>query len=297
MSIIEPFFIGASSGALSTMLLQPLDVVKTRLQLFDKLNTNNKAGLPIGFHRNNLQFKNHSLVIVKEILLTQGYTGLWKGLCPSLLRTVPGVGVYFTSLHWMTKEFCDSKPSVSESLFLAMLSRTIAGTAVMPFALLKTRYESGIFSYHSTVDALLRVYRGEGIKGSYRGLVATMCRDVPYSGIYFVLYNSLKHFLTDDLSMSSSSTSLYLSCGLVSGFLSSLLTHPPDVVKTQVQTYPSICHNYTQAVRHIYKHSGMLGFFKGLPPRLLKKTLTSALSWTVFERVMHLLTELRQHKL
>ena len=37
----------------------------------------------------------------RHVLATEHVTGLWKGILPSVTRTVPGVGIYFASLHWL----------------------------------------------------------------------------------------------------------------------------------------------------------------------------------------------------
>merc|ERR1719339_762331 len=35
------------------------------------------------------------------VMTAEGLRGLWRGVLPSLYRTVPGVGLYFSSMHWM----------------------------------------------------------------------------------------------------------------------------------------------------------------------------------------------------
>merc|ERR1712088_1055267 len=35
------------------------------------------------------------------VMTGEGLRGLWRGVLPSLYRTVPGVGLYFSSMHWI----------------------------------------------------------------------------------------------------------------------------------------------------------------------------------------------------
>ena len=41
------------------------------------------------------------LSVARHVLATEHVTGLWRGILPSVTRTVPGVGIYFASLHWL----------------------------------------------------------------------------------------------------------------------------------------------------------------------------------------------------
>jgi solute carrier family 25 protein 38 len=39
-------------------------------------------------------------------------------------------------------------------------------------------------------------------------------------------------------------------------------------------------------VKEIWESRGVVGFFSGLTPRLLRRTLMAALSWTLYEKMM-----------
>lgn len=76
------------------------------------------------------------------------------------------------------------------------------------------------------------------------------------------------------------------SCGLAAGIIASVVTHPADVIKTSMQLFPSrYQHRTREAILSIYRRLGVRGFFSGLVPRLVRRTLVSALSWTVYDRV------------
>ncbi|CAG0918578.1 unnamed protein product [Notodromas monacha] len=76
----------------------------------------------------------------------------------------------------------------------------------------------------------------------------------------------------------------HFGCALFAGIVASILTHPPDVLKTKVQCSEAKLTG-VEAVRLIVKESGFPGFFRGLVPRLLRRTLLSCVSWTIYERV------------
>lgn len=225
-------------------------------------------------------------MVVQEVRRVEGLRGFWRGLVPSLLKNVPGIGIYFTSVNWMNKTFCTgSKPRPSESLMCGMASRVIAGFLTMPFTVLKTRYESGLFKYGKVSKALLLMTKQEGFRSNFQGMAATVTRDVPYSGIYFMFYNQIKHFLVQDLNLDATNTSTTVICSFSSGILASIITHPPDLIKTHVQMRSTPI-SYSTSIKNVYLQDGLGGFFKGLSPRLLRRTFMSIIAWTSYEKML-----------
>ena len=77
-------------------------------------------------------------------------------------------------------------------------------------------------------------------------------------------------------------------CGLTAGIFASVVTHPADVIKTSLQLFPERFGHRSgslDALRFIYRSQGWTGFMAGLMPRLVRRTLISAMSWTVFDKV------------
>lgn len=52
--------------------------------------------------------------------------------------------------------------------------------------------QSGRFQYRSMLHALTSIYKTEGKRGLYSGLVATVLRDAPFSGLYLMFYTEAK---------------------------------------------------------------------------------------------------------
>ena len=144
-------------------------------------------------------------------------------------------------------------------------SRSIAGTLLIPVTVIKTRVESGLFQYGSVREALAHIRRQEGVRGLSAGLLPTLARDAPFSGLYLMFYSGLKDFFLLR-SGSSSSSSLFL-CGVTAGSLSCWVTHPADVVKTRVQLYTKV--GLLQAVEAVWRSEGARGFFAGFVPRMV----------------------------
>jgi solute carrier family 25 protein 38 len=66
---------------------------------------------------------------------------LWRGIAPSIARTVPGVGLYFGSLHWLKASTLGSgvPPSAGQAVVLGAAARTVAGGIMIPVTVIKTR--------------------------------------------------------------------------------------------------------------------------------------------------------------
>merc|ERR1712032_222361 len=94
--VTKAFLAGSLSGTCSTLLFQPLDLVKTRQQVGGRLGSSSMLG------------------IAQSIVRAENVTGLWRGLWPSVCRTVPGVGIYFSSVHWMRSQLGGRKPTTTQ---------------------------------------------------------------------------------------------------------------------------------------------------------------------------------------
>ncbi|XP_064133593.1 mitochondrial glycine transporter isoform X2 [Loxodonta africana] len=183
---IKAFVCGSISGTCSTILFQPLDLIKTRLQTLQPLaHGSSHVGM---------------FAVLLEVVRTESLLGLWKGMSPSIVRCVPGVGIYFGTLYSLKQYFLRGHPPTAlESVILGAGSRSVAGVCMSPITVIKTRYESGRYSYQSISMALRSIYRSEGHRGLFSGLTATLLRDAPFSGIYLMFYTQTKNIVPQGL--------------------------------------------------------------------------------------------------
>ncbi|KAM6169696.1 mitochondrial glycine transporter isoform 2-T2 [Rhynchocyon petersi] len=270
---IKAFMCGSISGTCSTLLFQPLDLVKTRLQtLQPEAQGSSRVGM---------------FTVLLKVVRTESLLGLWKGMSPSMVRCVPGVGIYFGTLYSLKQYFLRGHPpSALESVILGVGSRSVAGVCMLPITVIKTRYESGRYGYKSIFSALKSIYRNEGRRGLFSGLTATLLRDAPFSGIYLMFYNQTKNVVPKDQLDAAHIPFVNFSCGVFAGILASLVTQPADVIKTHMQIAPVKFRWIGQTVMWIFKDYGLRGFFHGGVPRALRRTLMAAMIWTVYEEMM-----------
>jgi len=271
--VVKSFLAGSLSGTCSTILFQPLDLVKTRLQT--------KTALPIKSGGMTAQF----IQVVKNDKII----GLWKGMTPSMMRCVPGVGLYFSSLHslkgWVGVT-SDNPLKPATAALLGVTARTISAGTLIPFTVLKTRYESGVYGYKCIRTAFKTIYMKEGRAGLTCGLGATLLRDAPFSGLYLMFFTQIQQLFPKEVREDAVKGPLSnFTGGLVAGFLASASTQPFDVVKTKMQLYPEKFKNIFQVLVYVHRKYGVKGYFKGLVPRTLRRSLMAAMAWTVYEKL------------
>lgn len=186
------------------------------------------------------------------------------------------------------------------NLVTGAIARTWAGTLLMPVTLLKVRFEST--RWRSTyagagggiLAAIKHIRATEGWRGLFRGLGVTALRDAPHAGLYLTFYEGLKPWIIGaNEGSAESQAGGRLVAGMLAGLMATTCTQPFDLLKTKVQLAPVAARGgggggggAWRWLREVCRREGLAGLFNGMGPRLLRKSLSSALTWTVYEEVL-----------
>ncbi|XP_029065387.1 mitochondrial glutamate carrier 1 isoform X2 [Monodon monoceros] len=115
--------------------------------------------------------------------------------------------------------------------------------------------------------------RSHGIAGLYKGLGATLLRDVPFSIVYFPLFANLNQL---GRPASGEKSPFYVSflAGCVAGSAAAVAVNPCDVVKTRLQTLQrgvneDTYSGFLDCARKILRNEGPTAFLKGAYCRAL----------------------------
>ncbi|KAH9921546.1 solute carrier family 25 member 38 [Epithele typhae] len=305
---------GALSGFASTIILQPFDLLKTRIQQPDQLN---KLRLSPLAPQSTFIFRT-----ARDIVQNDGLVGLWRGTTASLLRNVPGVAMYFTGLNQFRAFLATSpyfarlraqrtpdayststlpKLTAQGNLLAGALTRVTVGLVLNPFSVIKARYESSYHSYSSLSGAFIGLMRA-GPSEIFRGAVASSLRDAPYAGIFVVFYEQIKSTLSHAIPASpdatvvtgmpfahsmSMSTAINSASAASAGALATLATQPFDVLKTKMQVRSEAKYRGVgSTIRAVWQQRGVAGFFDGATLRISRKVFSSAIGWAVYEGVL-----------
>jgi solute carrier family 25 protein 38 len=272
---------GSLSGALVSACVQPLDVIRTRMQ------ADSAQGI------RNVSTPDTVRKIIKG---GSGIRDLWRGTQPTVIRLGVGAGLHFFFLESLKPIFetrdKNNVPCLSSlgAILTGGLSRAMAALISCPITVVKTRMEyagldrvGSVPVYKNTADALQTIFRKEGARGLYVGLVPTIASNVPFSAIYYMLYTRLQSRLQQEESLPP--TMVNFSSSMVAAVGATLVTQPLDVVRTRMQLSMASPYSTVAVIQTILRTQGMRGLVVGTLPRSLKRTLQTALVWTLYEEL------------
>lgn len=267
---------------------------------------------------------------LRKIARNEGFTTLWRGLSPTLLMTIPANIIYFTGYDWL--RFNKSSPinrTVSDNyapLVAGATARILAAMVVSPIEMFRTRMQASTSTSSTgliadTVQGIREMVHIRGYTSLWRGLNLTLWRDVPFSGIYWWGYESIRGRLTDARERArgraldrdgpksrarsrsqsrddhtATFTDSFIA-GALSGAVASILTMPFDVGKTRQQVFkdtPNTSNGGARALApeersmprflwHIFKTEGAAGLWKGWVARTLKVAPACAIMISSYE--------------
>ncbi|CAK0741604.1 hypothetical protein CVIRNUC_001337 [Coccomyxa viridis] len=323
---------GGVAGGLAKTMVAPLERVKILFQ------TGSMKGRGIG----------ETLV---HIVQQEGVTGLFRGNGASVLRIVPYAALHFGAYEHYRQVLVEaaaamSKRSVSTYVVppsLDLVAGSAAGaTAVMvtyPLDLVRTRLAYGMESSnnsrveshsqasssgamqqssghirhrHTIRSVLASTVRSEGIPGLYKGIGPTLFGILPYAGLKFYVYQSLKQqyrIWTEegaDLSgghLGKLPVGIMLLFGACSGLVAQTATYPFDVVRRQMQVQGlkqvkgvamqqqqgQQIRSTVQGLRMIIKQQGPRALFAGLSLNYIKVVPSTAIGFTIYDALKHYL--------
>eukprot|EP00731_Ephydatia_muelleri_P029309 Em0020g953a len=73
--------------------------------------------------------------------------------------------------------------------------------------------------------------------------------------------------------------------------MASLVTQPADVIKTHMQLKPEVHTNIRSTIAGIVRSYGAKGLFTGFAPRVTRRSLMAAFTWTFYEQLVTLIMQ------
>lgn len=302
---------GFTAGCVSTLAVHPFDIVKTRLQIESQHRSR-----PGGSWR-VIKTIAHEGINDGRTKGLGGATGVarnfYRGLMPNMIGNSVSWALYFV---WydnvkslIRKGRARTSPSVrlgkqelrSTDYFLASgVSGILTAVLTNPIWVIKTRMLSTARNapgaYKSTIQGTLALYRDEGVRGFYRGLLPSLF-GVSHGAIQFMAYEQLKnHWAVSFRSGSKDNLSNFdfLSLSAASKMFAGSITYPYQVVRARLQTYDAGQHyrGAWDVVRKVWRHEGVGGFYKGLGPNIVRVLPSTCVTFLVYENTKFYLPRL-----
>ena len=238
---------------------------------------------------------------------------------------IPANVIYFTGYDSLR---CNARspiktyiPDAYAPLVAGSMARVAAASVISPIEMFRTRMQAATSSdkgrgvFTETLIGLRNLVHVQGYTSLWRGLTLTMWRDVPFSGIYWWGYETIRNALTDmqappnartlPRSRSRSSenhTTTFLNsfvAGATSGAVAALVTTPFDVGKTRRQVLQhslmdketrkgtaSLRPEELSMPRFLYRiwvDEGLSGLFRGWTARCLRVAPACAIMISSYE--------------
>ncbi|XP_023271968.1 mitochondrial glutamate carrier 1-like [Seriola lalandi dorsalis] len=286
---------GGIAGIVGVTCVFPIDLAKTRLQ-------NQRQGQQV--------YKSMMDCLVKTVR-SEGYFGMYRGAAVNLTLVTPekaiklaandlfrhhlakdgkgltvfkemlagcGAGmcqvIVTTPMEMLKIQLQDAGRLMAQQQKPVMMSPT---KLVATNTMLSRSYNSGtVVSAPRAVSATQiakELLQTQGIQGLYKGLGATLMRDVPFSIVYFPLFANLNRLGKPSPEGSSPFYWAFLS-GCAAGSTAAVAVNPCDVVKTRLQSLnkgssEETYNGVVDCVSKIMRKEGPSAFLKGAGCRAL----------------------------
>lgn len=289
-SPVKNFLAGGFGGICLVFAGHPLDTIKVRLQT-QPYTPDGKPTLYKGTYD-----------CAKKIVQKESFKGLYKGMATPIVGVTPMYAICFLSFT-VGKKLQQKEENhvfnLRELFFagaLAGLSTTVIlapGERVKCLLQVQNANPSSSSGpkYTGPNDCFKQLYKQGGIRNIYVGTVATACRDVPSTGVYFMTYEYFQRILLpeggtrEDLSPMRT-----LFAGGMAGIFNWIVAIPSDVLKSRQQTAPAGTYSgFLDVIKKTLASDGVKGLYKGAAPIMLRAFPANAACFLGYECMMKLL--------
>ncbi|KAK2654853.1 hypothetical protein Ddye_014709 [Dipteronia dyeriana] len=177
---------GFSTGAIQSLVLAPVELVKIRLQL---RSSNYTRPGQADSHKGPID-------VARSILRREGLRGMYRGFTVTVLRDAPAHCVYFWSYEYIREQFhpgCrkDGQENVRTMLVAGGLAGVSSWVCCYPLDVVKTRLQAQTQSsqkYSGIIDCFRKSVQAEGYGVLWRGLGTAVSRAFVVNGAVFSAY-------------------------------------------------------------------------------------------------------------
>mmetsp|Transcript_17624 Transcript_17624/g.68420 ORF Transcript_17624/g.68420 Transcript_17624/m.68420 type:complete len:327 (-) Transcript_17624:37-1017(-) len=241
---------------------------------------------------------------LRSIKAQEGLKGLYKGNASSIARVFPYAAVQFVTFDAYKALFTPKDQSISQlgNFCAGAMCGATAVLCTYPLDVTRARLAVQVSKrqYTGLLHALQHMWRVEGgARALYRGLGPTMLGIVPYAGINFFCFDTLKwHYIhtykhgrlgEKEMTAADIPTLVTLAFGGIAGITGQTITYPLDVVRRRMQieglqlekAYSYRYKGTWHALRTIVQTEGWRMLFRGLHINYLKVVPMVSISFTM----------------
>lgn len=294
------FVLGGLASVGATFFTNPIEVIKTRIQLQGELAARGTYVEPYK------GIVNAFITVAKN----DGITGLQKGLAPALyfqfIINSFRLSIYSEAMErrWMHNR--KGEVSYGMGLLWGAIGGVVGCYFSSPFFLIKTQLQSQAakqiavgyqHAHTSMTDALRQIYSRNGVRGLWRGSVAALPRAALGSGAQIATFGKTKALLVQ-YDLVTQPTLNSFSAGLIAGSIMSVAITPPDVITTRLYNQGVdaegrglLYRGWLDCFVKILRSEGVYGMYKGFWANYLRIAPHSTLVLLLFDELVAVRTK------
>ncbi|KAI8439833.1 hypothetical protein MSG28_013500 [Choristoneura fumiferana] len=282
------FAFGGLAGMAATCVVQPLDLIKTRMQLSGGARS--------------------SFAVAGEIVAREGFVSLYTGLSAGLLRqatyTTTRLGVYNILFDWHKERNAGAAPGFGTKTLLGVAAGSIGAFVGTPaeVALIRMTADGRLpadqrRNYKNVADALIRIVREEGVLKLWRGATPTVGRAMVVNAAQLSTYSQVVGPCARSARIATTillanpavkqqclhccvsawrarevfvafvpdGIALHFCASMVSGLVTTIASMPVDIIKTRIQNAAK-GQSQLSVVTNLLRNEGVLSLWKGFLP-------------------------------
>ncbi|KAH7166045.1 mitochondrial carrier domain-containing protein [Dactylonectria macrodidyma] len=284
---------GLSAGTVATLVVHPLDIVKTRMQIY-------RSSMPSAVRPTTISLLRSLTANPKPL------ASLYRGLTPNLVGNASSWASFFFFKSRFERALAAyqgrPRPSAGDYFAASALSGAATTALTNPVWVLKTRMVSSDLgaagAYPSMLAGARAIMASEGPRGFYRGLGVSLI-GVSHGAVQFAVYEPAKrwyfarrlrlHGIDETAPMVPEATvALSSAAKLVAG----AVTYPYQVLRSRLQNYEAEARfgrGFRGVVTRIWVEEGITGFYRGLVPGVVRVMPATWVTFLVYENVKYYL--------
>ena len=207
------------------------------------------------------------------------------------VRVFPSSALQFAAYGEIKRVAFNDDPTTAQRLVAGGSAGAIACFVTYPLDFIRGRLTTDMAGRYASVGgALADVVRNEGFFALYRGLLPSIIGIVPYVGVDFAVYDTLRSYLPKDQNGNPNVWGK-LAAGAFAGMVGQTAAYPLDTVRRILQVqdikvkpgYGDTYDGMIDAIVKLTRRDGFFSLYRGLFANYLKVIPAVSISFVVFE--------------
>ncbi|KAL0488831.1 mitochondrial ADP/ATP transporter [Acrasis kona] len=289
VGFLKDFVIGGASGAVAKTITAPIERVKIIIQTQDA-NPRIISG----------EVPRYTGIVncFSRVRSEQGFGAFWRGNMTNVIRYFPTQAFNFAFKDSIKKMFPKYSPKTEFGKFflVQLASGGLAGAGslciVYPLDYARTRLASDVGAkrdFNGLWDCLSKTARGpSGILGLYNGFGVSVMGIIPYRGVYFGLYDTLRELNPYKSDLSPIGFAARFAVAQTTAIAAGYASYPFDTVRRRLQMQSEkpkeqwVYKGAAHCLNKVIKDEGVNALFKGAGANALR-TVGSALVLVLYD--------------